>query len=297
MSTYDMYFSKTNKNYMFQTLSNLILQETGYDIRNDPIYIEIYRLNYPGIFDMIDTDEISILNKELINNIGEKILKNLKKPLLIQENIKTSNREFKKPETKKLLDIYSIHRLRNSLNRFNFKINSLNKKDLSENKNFSPKTITLLKENNSLFSNDTIFIRFNDKDNISFKLKENKIIGNDEYYTYECIIDDTIKYEDILHIEIFNYLLKAPCNKNDIFKLNKIKNIKYENKKYTCLELKDNNFLINQEIGLLNKNKQYIKSEFIKNIIDNYILIEYIDFKDIKYCLKMNQNISIKILV
>ena len=69
--------------------------------------------------------------------------------------------------------------MKNSLNRFNFKINLSNIKDYSENKNFSPKTITLLKEQNSLFSNDTIFIRFNDKDNISFKLKENKIIGND----------------------------------------------------------------------------------------------------------------------
>ena len=63
MSLYDMYFSKQNKNYMFQTLSNLVLQETGYEIKNDPTYIEIYRLNYPSIFDMIDTDEISILNK------------------------------------------------------------------------------------------------------------------------------------------------------------------------------------------------------------------------------------------
>ena len=297
MSTYDMYFSKKNKNYIFNTLSKLILEETGYDIRNDPKYIEIYRLNYPGIFDMIDTDEISILNKHLINHIGEIILKDLKKPLIIQENIITSNLNLKKPEIKKLLDIYSIHRLKKSLNRFNFKIKSLNIKDYSEKKNFSPKNITILKEQNSLFSNDTIFIRFNDKDNISFKLKENKIIGNNEFYNYECITDDIIKYEDILHIEILNYLSMIPCNKNDIFKINKIKNIKYENHKYTCLELKDNKFLVNQEIGLLNKNKKYIKSEFIKYIIDKYILIECVDIKDIKYCSKMNQNISIKILV
>ena len=80
MSTYDMYFSKKNKNYMFNTLSQLILQETGYDIKYDSTYIELYRLHYPGIFDMIDTDEISILNKELINNsevvLSSKILIN-----------------------------------------------------------------------------------------------------------------------------------------------------------------------------------------------------------------------------
>ena len=55
MSTYDMYFSKKNKNYMFSTLSQVILDETSYDIKNDPLYIDLYRLHYPIIFDMIDT--------------------------------------------------------------------------------------------------------------------------------------------------------------------------------------------------------------------------------------------------
>ena len=54
---------------------------------------------------------------------------------------------------------------------------------------------------------------------------------------------------------------------------------------------------MNQEIGLLNKDKEYIKSVFSKHILDDYILIECEDLKDIKYILKMNQNISIQILV
>ena len=40
-----------------------------------------------------------------------------------------------------------------------------------------------------------------------------------------------------------------------------------------------------------------MKSVFSKHILDDYILIEKEDFKDSKYILKMNQNISIKILV
>lgn len=293
MSTYDMYFSKKNKNYMFNTLSQLILQETGYDIKYDPTYIEIYRLYYPSIFDMINTDEISILNKHLINHIGEIILNKLKKPPTIHQKVENKTySEIKIPEKKNIRNIYSIHRSKDSINRFDFKI------QFKDNpKTIQPKSITLLKEQNSLFSNDTIFLRFNDTDNISFKFKSKNIIGDDEYYTYECITDDKIEYEDTLHVEILNYLLISPCTKRDIFKIKRSKDIKYENDKYTCLEIKDNNFLLDQEIGLLNKDKVYIMSVFIKHIIDDYILIEKIDLKDSKYCLKMNQNISIQILV
>ena len=89
----------------------------------------------------------------------------------------------------------------------------------------------------------------------------------------------------------------TPCIKRDIFKIKKYNNIIYENDKYTCLEIKDNSFILNQEIGLLNQNKEYIRSVFSKHILNNYILVEKICLKDIKYILKMNQNISIQILV
>ena len=197
---------------------------------------------------------------------------------------------------KNIVNIYSIHRGKDSKNRFNFNI-GLKDNSKSFPKDFWPKSITLLKEQNSLFSNDTIFLRFNDTDNISFKFKNKNIIGDDEYYTYECLTDDKIKYEDNLHIEILNYLLMTPCTKRDIFKIRKYKDIKYENSKYTCLEIKDNNFSVNQEIGLLNKDKIYMRSVFSKHILDDYILIEKLDLKDVKYILKMNQNISIQILI
>ena len=117
MSLYDMYFSKQNKNYMFQTLSNLILQETGYDIKYDSTYIELYRLHYPGIFDMIDTDEISILNKELINHIGEIILQKLNQPQTIHQKVENKmGTEIKIPEKKNIVNIYSIHRSKESKN-------------------------------------------------------------------------------------------------------------------------------------------------------------------------------------
>jgi hypothetical protein len=308
MSTYDMYFSKQNKNYMFSTLSTLILQETGYDIKNDPKYIELYRLYYPGIFDAIDTDELSSLNKHLINTIGSLIIKNLKtiEPIhqkLAKEDISdVASKPVKEfINIKKIKNIYSIQREKESKNRFNFKIGlSESLPELPEIRYFVPKTITILKEQNSLFSNDTIFLRFNEKENIAFIYKDVKTIGEDEYYTYECLTEDSIEYKDKVTIEILNYLLICPCTKKDIFKISKSKTINYENTKYTCLQLKDNDFKVNQEIGLLNDNYEYLRSVFVKHAFNEYILIEKTDLKDMKdisYCLKMNQNISIQILI
>ena len=297
MSTYDMYFSKQNKNYMFSTLSTLILQETGYDIKNDPNYIELYRLYYPSIFDTIDTDELSVVNKHLINTIGEIILKRLKNPQqFIQQKPENEVKGFIKPKTKTITNIYSIQRQSESKNRFNFKI-KLKEFQGTETKSFLPKTITLLKEQNSLFSNDTIFIRFNEKENISFIYKGEKTIGEDEYYTYECLTEDSIEYKDIVTIEILNYLLMSPCTKRDNFKIDKSKIINYENNKYTCLQIKDNDFKVNQEIGLLNDKYEYVRSVFSKHILNDYILVEKTDMKDISYCFKMNQNISIQVLL
>ena len=291
MSLYDMYFSKKNKNHMFNILSDLILKETTFDIKNDKTYIDLYRNYYPIVFENINTDELSVLNGELINTIGDIIIQKLttpqiKKTIQNKENLN----DFQKPNTKKSKLIYSIQRNKDSINRFNFNV----KVDYDK---FIPKNINILKEQNSLFSNDSIFLRFNDKDNISFHYKDSKIIGDNEYYNYEYITEDTIECNKILNIQILNYLLISPCKKRDIFKIKQYKDIIYEKEKYTCIEIKDNSFIVDQEIGLLNKDKIYMKSVFSKHIIDDYILIEKTELKDSKYIFKMNQNISIKILI
>ena len=49
---------------------------------------------------------------------------------------------------------------------------------------FIPQSITLIKEQNSLFSNPNINILFNNQDNLLFTLKDTKKFNNLEYYTY-----------------------------------------------------------------------------------------------------------------
>lgn len=295
MSLYDMYFSKKNKNYMYGTISKLIKEETGFDISHSSHHIEIYRRNYPLIFHNINTDELSVLNKELINHMGDIYLKELNSGedtiLNTPKNISEENtlkHEIKIQEKKfKNFTIHSSHRNSNSLNRYNFNINV----DFSE---FNPKKITLIKEDNNLFSNPSIIVQFNEKDNLQFSLKETKTFNDKEYYTYECITEDTIQCKDILNIKILNYLMMTPLENRDIHKINMIKPIKHNDKYYLCLQIDNHDIHENDELGLLNDNK-IVKSLFVKKCVQNYILtnLETVDYTKEYSCLQCNKNIEI----
>ena len=168
MSLYDMYFSKKNKNYMFEILSKVIHYETGFQIINSQKYIDLYRLHYSNIFYSVNTDELSILNKEIINQIGDIILKDINSPQIQnipKEKQIINNKPIQIDKKKQNISIHSTQRLFDSFNRFNFSV----KPSFNE---FIPQSITLIKEQNSLFSNPNINILFNNQDNLLFTLKD-----------------------------------------------------------------------------------------------------------------------------
>jgi len=68
MSLYDKYHSEHNKNYMFDLIKDVVLQETSTDITNNSKYKQIYNSNYSGVFQNINTDTIVDLNKELLDS-------------------------------------------------------------------------------------------------------------------------------------------------------------------------------------------------------------------------------------
>jgi len=292
-----MYFSKKNKNYMFETLSKVIYDETGIQITDTQKYINIYRIHYPSIFESVDTDEISILNKEIINRIGNIILKDMKdmKDMkAIPEDIsKDEHVSIKVDEIKpKQVTLYSVRRDINSFNRYQFYLNV-------EFLEFRPKTITLLKEQNSLFSNPNINVLFNDTDNILFTLKDTHKLGDNEYYTYECVVDDIVAVLDhSLKIQIRNYLMNDPLHKSDLYTINKIKTITYESKKYLCLEIEDHDIEEDDELGLLSDSKIKL-SLFVQKVFQNYLLttIAELDLSKAYKCLQMNKNITITVLL
>ena len=296
MSLYDKYFSKKNKNHMFEILSNVIYDETGIQILNSQKYIDLYRLHYSIIFDSVNTDELSILNKEIINQIGDLILKDINSPQIQTEPIQI-NKSIQEPiqiDKKQNISIHSTQCSFDSLNRFNFSVNT------SFNE-FIPQKITLIKEQNSLFSNPNINILFNNQDNLLFTLKDTKKFNDLEYYTYECLTEDKIQWKDSLKIQIRNYLMNDPLSKSDRYQIQKIKKINHDNQNYLCFEINNHEIEIGDELGLFIQNDtiQIETSVFVQKIIKNYLLVNPIDldFSKNYYCLQMNKNITIQGLI
>jgi len=292
MSLYDMYFSKKNKNYMFETLSKIIYEETGIQINDSHKYIDLYRLHYPSIFESVSTDEISILNKEIINRIGEIILKEINnKPEPIKAISKDKEMiKYSEPDKKsKSISLYSSQRTKDSFNRYKFTLNV----DFNE---FHPMNITLLKEQNSLFSNPNINILFNDTENLLFKLKEIIKLDLNEYYIYECLTEDMIQCKNTLKIQIRNYLMNDPLNKSDLYRIKKIKTVTYENQYYLCLQIDNHDIIDGEELGLIIDEK-IEKSLFVKKVFQNYLLTnkDNIDLSKEYNCIQMNKNITINI--
>ena len=315
-----MYFSKKNKNYMFEMLAKVIQDETDIDISHSSKYIDLYRLHYSEIFETMSADEISILNKEIIDRIGNLILMDLRskpilKPVSTEIPSPPHHNQVKKP-IQNQISLYSSQRLNESSQRLNESSQRLNESSQRLNESsqreldsqnryhfslsvdfneFQPKSITLLKEQNSLFSNPNINILFNDTDNLLFKLKDIQKLDDNEYHTYECITEDKIQCAEFLKIRIRNYMMIDPLQESDIYPINQIKSISYEGKDYLCLQIDDHDIIEGEELGLLSDNK-IGKSLFVKKVLQNYLLTskEKIDFNLNYSCLQLNKNITIE---
>jgi len=89
---HDLYFSDTNFNYIYNLITKLILNETKFNISQNDKYLTIYKSNYPKYFNNNDTDDISYLNKLLIDDIGGIILEDIKSSYSINtDTINTIN--------------------------------------------------------------------------------------------------------------------------------------------------------------------------------------------------------------
>ena len=298
MSLYDMYFSTKNKNYMYDILSKLVFKESGIQIVGDERYMNLYRLNYSSVFERVSTDELSELNKEIINHIGTLILNDIRvNPIVIHnKSDKQQNIQVREEQVREQKIIYSSERLNNSLNRYNFSVHL-------ECKEFIPKSLILIKEQNSLFSNPNINILFNDKDNLLFSLKETKKIGEIEYLTYEPLVSDSISCDkNSLTIQIRNYLMIDPLTTSDIYPIERMKSIHYDNQDYLCLEINNHDIEEGDELGFFvsdNNTIQIEKSVFVQKNIQNYLLVNSIDVDSSQRysCLQMNKNITIQGLI
>ena len=272
---------------MYKLISDVVLQETDQNIVNDDKYIQMYKDKYPIIFNDSLSDNISDLNKELLNELGDNFIKKIKLNNLtstinetesINKNILTPINDINQNNSKKnkFLTIQSSKRdIENSMNRFNYYYKFENQIN-----NFSVLKIQLPKEeNNNLFENPNISIKINDI-LIPCEMFSSQIL-NKEYISYKPIQNNNneiIINSDKINIELVNHLeLPNQNNLKDIFQIEMFKKIKFKNIDYLGFQINNltkDDFQLNDILGIFNKSNQCIYSSQIKIIKDIFLFTD-----------------------
>ena len=112
-SLYDQFFSETNINHIYNILSDIIVKEYSYNIKNDLRNMDIFKNKMNKVF--TDTQQIDLneINKELltgmINHFQQELLQQQKQQQQQQQhNIEQQQQQSSKPEnTEDLMDEYN----------------------------------------------------------------------------------------------------------------------------------------------------------------------------------------------
>ena len=309
MSLYDMYFSKKNKNHIFNIITEYVIKETSIDINSEQDYIDLYRFKYPLIFERSLSDNLIDLNKELIDEIvplyinditSKRKTKNIKVITENNENNETNvNNDMtsdilkKVPNNKKQIYINSCDRVKESINRYDYNITLKDNISL-----LTLEEIMLPEENNILFENPIICIQIinnNETYNIFCSYEKNINLKNTNFTVYKPskLLEFPIKNND-LNIKILTNTLNQILTYSDKMKINKIKEINYLSEKYLCLSIDSDNIshLKNDETICIYSEDKLIKICKINMIKDKFILIqnEIINYhKDKNYYLLINR--------
>ena len=365
MSLYDKYHSDININYMYDLLSKVLKEDIREDIKNNIELKNIFIQNSKQIFNEVNTDDITVINKILLDkhinefknilqakkqsdlNINENesmddkyneliqsrnipLIENnsknefipvknpftdlkmntitevnedklLDKPLdspfkeipkeipLIQNEIKQIKdennynipKEIKYPEYK----VLSSKRSNIQSSRYNYAYNLVkNNIKSSEIKKITKMMIPL--EDNYIFSLPLLFLKIKELNvDISFQL-ENVIEKDERKFGYYKALEDTeINKGDLEKITIdIRDVSETRYDKVDIAKVN-ILELKNNEIHFTCTNIEENNFLVNDYVKIINNYTKGFK-------INNPLKIQRIE-KNILICL-YSDNISKK---
>jgi hypothetical protein len=291
MSLYDKYFSSRNKNYMFRIVSDIVQQETGKSIINNSEMILFYKNKYSIIFDKSESDNLSDLNKELIDGIGSEIISLIKREY-INNDIKITHSPKKQEIINDLnlsIVIDSSRKTNDSLNRFNYNYQfkgSVNK--------ISLEGIEVPKEDNILFSNPNIIIKIDDNYQFYCGMVTKQIL-NREFLIYKPKKNIIIPIKNNkINIKILNYLEQENDNKRkDKIKIKNIKKINFKNIDYLGFQLESieySDFMIDDIIGVFNDNDECIYTSLIKKIQDIFIFTTDLNLEENNnyYCQNMS---------
>lgn len=245
MSLYDKYHSEYNKKYMYDLIRDLCKKELNINIDDYKEYKDYYEEQYPIIFDKTKSENISDINKELLDKIVSII------------NI---DRSEEKSLKKYIYHSYDREDIINS-DFSNFKIIH---KDFKKECTIS--TI-IIPENDGNILYPIRSIMINDKEYI-YILNDTKIINNINYCCY--------KNNDILLLKDSIINIKIPNNFSNYSDITEIKNITVNDDYIYLLLNKDdiNKNRINDKICLISESKLIKKIYKIRKKEKNFIILD-----------------------
>ena len=270
-----MYFSSKNKNYIFSILRNLILTETGYDIDKNEDYIDLYRVKYPLIFDRTNVDNLTDLNKSLIDEVGSLFISDINSKNKKDNTIATST-SIKGNTAEPQSVSGNIESKEYHLNSFKRSFNdSLYKYTLNIPENIKQITISEInipEENNILFGNPIIILKINDNE-LYCKLNNICKIKNRNFNSYKPIKEYNLHISKEISVQILNNDGLFVDEIYDKLEIKKIKNLTYENNNYLCISVDNNKFIEGDTITIF-KEKEHIMTMIIDKKIDKYLLFQ-----------------------
>ena len=368
MSLYDKYHSEININYMYDLLCKILKEETGEDITNNSELKNIFTQNSKQIFNEVNTDEITVINKILldkhINEFGKMI--QVKKPSslsVINENesldnkynelmqsrnipLNDTNNEFMpennhfqniktntiteviedKPLDSSIKEIFldspikeikesslinenenipnipkykvlSSKRSNIQSSRYNYSYN-LAKNNIKSSEIKTVSKIMIPLEDNYIFSIPILFLKIKELDvDLTFQL-DNVIETNQRKFGYyKALEDKEINKDDLERITIdIRDVSETRYDKVDIAKVN-ILEIKDSEIQFTCTNIEENNFLVNDYIKIINNYTKGFKINYplkIQRIEENIIICLYDNDNDKKS--KKYSDVDMKLL-
>lgn len=210
MSLYDKYHSNHNKQYMYNLITNLIVKQDNKDFRNNNLYNDFFEKNFLNTFKVVDTEELSVLNKYLLDSQIEYVNNFL-------------NNQIENSSNDSQINDYIIHSFKRIVNlktssRHNYRI-----KHSLKSKSFQIEKVIIPIENDILFINPNLIITI-DTSYIELFLRGTVTLRNREYGIYTPYSEKSIKVNtDISSIQFKNQFLNTR-KKSDIYKIISVQN-------------------------------------------------------------------------
>ena len=282
MSLYDKYHSQHNKTYMYDLITNMIKDTYQIDVSNDDTYKTFYETNFLNSFKVVDTEELSDINKHLLDTQVDYYKQFLsrrptnKEPLL-EQTTETETEQISEQVSSHII-VYSLQRIINfqQSNRFSYKIHQ----QTLLNKVCQVEKVILPIEDNYLFSCPIIILSLDTK-YIELHLRGTMKIGQREYGIYTPFYESTFKLSSNKIKISLNNQLSTDYKGCDVYKIESYDNDEPSTNVEIQVTFDKDEFMIGDYIRISNfknidiEDPTCLKNQYkIVNVDTNKLVIE-----------------------